>query len=135
MLSGNELEELVFQLFMDLEANVIVNGEQLRITLSKDMKELKLSTIVFHGDDFVPLSVRKAIKAKSIFNISLITTQLAIDESNHDVRLEFTQNLDESGFEGFEEWLEDYFWIASEWRYILEKHGREDLVFVYVNRR
>ncbi len=135
MLSGNDIEELVFQLFMNLETNLVVDGEHLRIRLSNDMKQLKLSTVIFRGDNFIPLSIRRALRAKTIFNISLISTTFSIDEGNHEISLNFSQDLDKSGLENFEEWLEDYFWIAREWRFLLDKYGKEDLVFAYVNRR
>jgi len=135
MLPESEIEEIVFQLFMNLETNIVVDGEHLSMSLSKDMKRLKLSTVIFRGDNFIPLSIRRALRAETIFNISLISTTFSIDEATHEISLTFTQNLDESGLEDFDEWLEDYFWIAREWRFILEKYGKEDLVFAYVNRR
>ena len=132
-MSQDEIDKIISNLIKHQYVVAVINNEPVTFRFSPDFKKIDISVPVFRGGNFLPHSVRRAIYAKTVFSNSTINTRFTVDENNFMILLNFTQSL-ENGFGDFEEWLEQFLWISEEWRNILERYGREDLVFVYINK-
>lgn len=134
MISENEIDQIIENLIKHQHIEMKIDGEIVVFRFSEGFKKIEISSSVFNGDNYIPKSIRRGINAPSVFPYSFIKTYFTVDERKFQVILNFTRILD-NGFSDFESWLKEFLWLAKEWRHIIEDHGREDLLFVYVNKK
>ncbi|MFT4552093.1 MAG: hypothetical protein ACI9S8_000715 [Chlamydiales bacterium] len=133
MINENQIDQIVEELIKKQYVECIINGELLVLRFSEGFNKLHITASVFDGGNYIPESVRRGVKAKSLFPRCNIQTFFTLDEKKFQVVLNFSTNMDE-GFGEFSEWINDFIWIAKEWRFLLDRYGQEDLVFVYASK-
>lgn len=133
MVNKDQIDQIVEQLIKKQYVECIINGELLVLRFSEGFNKLVISTSVFDGGNYIPDSVRRGVNAKSVFPQCNIRTFFTLDEKKFQVVLNFSTDMDK-GFGEFSDWVHEFLWMANEWRFILERYGKEDLVFVYASK-
>lgn len=134
MLLENDLKRIFKQLVNDDVAYVQVGESDITIHLRDGASKLVLVVPVFIGDDFIPKSVRECIKHKAPFSQSYIKTNFSIDEKHFRIMLSYVGKMEDLNHSTFKDLLEEFGWLADEWRSFLEDHGKQDLVHVHVKK-
>jgi hypothetical protein len=134
MIIDDNLDQAITQLFSRNEATIATRLGVLQVSLSEDMNTISMKIPVFKDESYIPKSIRRAINADAIFPQTYLSTSFVVDEGSFSVLLYASANIEQSGFQDLENFLKDFVWEADEWFRILEKYGKEDLVFVYVRK-
>lgn len=130
MLLESDLRKLFSQLMNHDQAHIDLSGTDITIRLF-DSSKLSLTAPVYNGGNYIPTSVRKCVSQKSPFHAG-IKTNLSIDEQKYEVDLNYMGRLESINSEGFSQLLEEFSWLAGEWKLFLDEHDRNDLVHVKV---
>lgn len=132
MLVEKDLKLLFKKLFQDETAHFTVGGSDILIRIFDHASKLSLSTQVYFGGNFIPKSVRACVEqqssSQSPFSKSNMSTYLKIDENNFQVILNYLGKFDHLHSEYFKMLLEEFSWLADEWRFYLDEHDKQDLV-------
>jgi hypothetical protein len=131
MLIEKDLKKLYQQLLQEDVVHVEIGGTDVTLRVFDNASKLALSTAVFNGGNFIPKSVRNCISQKAPFP-SDIKTYLTVDEGHYQILLNYLGTLDYLHQDSFRSLLENFSWIADEWRLYLEEHGKNDLIYVRV---
>lgn len=131
MLIEKDLKKVLQQLLQNDVVNIDVGGGfSITMRIFDNASKLALSTPVYHGGNFIPKSVRNCISQKAPFNSESIKTYLTVDENRFQIFLNYLGTLDPVQNESFKGLLEDFSWLADEWRLYLDEHDKEDLIYV-----
>ncbi len=129
---NNQLKHLFQQLIKDDMAQIELGGSNITIRVLDHASTFSLSTPVYFGGNFIPKSVRHCLSQKTPFPQTGIKTNLSIDEANFKIYLNYFGALEHLNGDKFRELLEDFSWLADEWRFYLDEHDKNDLVHVRV---
>lgn len=132
MIVEKELKKIFNQLVHADAAQISVGGFDIKIRVFDDASKIALSTLVYVGGNFIPKSVRTCITQKPPFHRSLLNTSLHINEEKFEIDLNYLGRLDNINKQSFIDLLEEFSWIAEEWRLFLDEHDKNDLVHVRV---
>jgi hypothetical protein len=132
MLLEKDLKRLLQDLIVSERAEIKVEGIEVSVRVFTDGSKISLTTPVYVGGNYIPKSVRRVINETPPFNPIFIKTFLKIDETHYQVILNYLGNFDSLTHDNFKSLLEDFGWLAEEWREFLEEHGKNDLVPVRV---
>ncbi len=133
MLVTKELKKVFQQLLQEDVANINVGGSNITIRIFDKATQFSLSTEIYFGGNFIPKSVRNSTATKqSPFVRSNIKAFLTIDENAFKIYLGYMGRLDNMNNEAFRLLLEDFSWLADQWRIYLDKHDKNDLIHVRV---
>lgn len=134
MILEKDLKKVFKELVNKEVSKIALGASDITIRLF-DSSKLSLSTQVYHGDNFIPKSVRNCISQKKVFPDSFsMKTSLSIDEENYQVFLNYLGHIDSLDDENFRNLLEEFNWLADEWRLFLDEHDKNDLVPIHVKR-
>ncbi len=128
MLLESDLRKLFKQLMNNDQAQIALFGTDITIRMF-DSSKLSLTAPVYNGGNYIPSSVRKCVSQRSPFH-SDIKTNLVIDENKFEVDLNYSGRLESINSEVFSHLLEEFSWLAGEWKHFLDEHDRNDLVHV-----
>lgn len=133
MLIEKEYQKLVHELLTHERAQIFLSGSDISVTIFDHSTKLSLATPVYFGSDYIPKSVRQGITQSPPFEKNQnIRTFISVDEENHRVFLHYlgtTETLNSSKFTSL---LDNFSYLASEWRIYLDEHDKNDLVHVRV---
>lgn len=132
MIIEKELRKLIHQLVKEDVAHITLGGSDVLVHTFDNSTKISLSTIVYFGGNFVPLSVRKCLSSKPAFENGHLKTTLALDEEHFQITLNYVGGLDHLNKRMFIDLLEEFSWVADEWRLYLDEHDKNDLVHVRV---
>ena len=134
MLLEKDIKKLFQQLLIDQQVHFIVDGTDVNIRIFDHASKLSLSAPVYHGGNYIPKSVRSSLSKKMPFSTQYehIRTYLTVDEDNFRVFLNYLDRLDHLNNESFRMLLEEFSWIANEWRLHLDEDDKQDLVHIFV---
>ena len=130
MLIEQELQRLFTELVQFDRTEIELGGEVVTITTFDNGSKFLLSTPVFKGDDYIPQSVRRCLSEGLQISEVSIRSFPKIDEEQFVVYLHYLGVTSGLNPVKFKELLEEFAWIADEWRYILDEHGKRDLIHV-----
>lgn len=134
-MSQHEISQVIGRLKRDKSAQIDIYGSPVSIGLFEEAHKVFLSTVIFHGINFIPLSVRACLNKKDApIHQSVIPTYVSVDESSCSVKLNYIGNHDSINPQSFDHLLDEFCWLAEEWRSFLDEHGRQDLIYVYHKR-
>lgn len=134
MLAHKELQKVYQNLLSQNYAQLFINGSDITLTIFDDSSKISLTTPVYFGGNYIPNSVRVAIKKHPPFEkYQSIKTSLTINEDDFRIFLNYLDTTEALNNEKFTHLLEDFCHIAEEWRIYLEEHDKEDLI--YINNR
>lgn len=132
MIIEKELKKLYHELLKQDVAHISLSGSYVTIRLLDETSKLFLSTSVFHGENFIPKSVRKCISQKFVDPRARLRTYLTVDENNFQIVLNYLGSLHSLDNQELKDLLEEFSSCADRWRDILDDHGKNDLVYVSV---
>ncbi len=132
MILETEIRKVFNQLVQTDLAQIKVGGIDVLIRVFDNASKISLSTPVYTGGNFIPKSVRNCLLQKSPFRSNLIKTSLSVDEGKFEIFLNYLGLLNTLNNESFKELLEEFSWLADEWRLFLDEHDKHDLVYVHV---
>lgn len=132
MLLEKDLKKLFGQLLHNDVGVITLGNSDVKIRVFDNASKVSISSMVFSGGNFIPSSVRKSISHKAPFqDKSTIKTSLSLDEDNFQVGLHYLGSLEHLDNRSFKEVLEEFGWLADEWRLYLEEHGKNDLIHIH----
>lgn len=132
MLLERDLKKLFHQLVHEDIAQISLGNSDITVRVLDGESKLTLTTPVYFGGNFIPKSVRNCLSQKSPFNQATIKTSLSVDENNFLVYLNYLGSLDNLNRKGFSDLLEEFTWLADEWRLFLDERDRNDLIHIHV---
>lgn len=131
MLMQNDLKKLFHELAKNEIAHIDLGGSNITMRMIERASTFALSTPVYHGGNFIPKSVRECLSRKAPFaQVGMIKTNLSMDEPNFRIWLNYLGSLDHMTGEKLKAVLEEFSWLADEWRLYLDEHDKRDLVHV-----
>lgn len=134
MILEKDLKKLFQQLIHEEAAQIVLDGFDISVRIFDHASKLSLMTTVYNGGNFIPSSVRKSLSQKTFVKkeLSSIKTTLSIDEKRYQINLHYLGGLENLNNQKFKELLEEFSFIADEWRLFLDEHDKNDLVHVRV---
>lgn len=106
-----------------------LDGADIQVQLLSGPK-LRLATPVYRGGNYIPDSVREALKRKHFRHTTSISTFFYIDETHFAVWLHYVGLWDGLTTEKAKDLIQEFGSIASKWRGYLDEQDRNDLVRV-----
>lgn len=132
----NEYRKIFQQLMQDSVAQITVGGINITIRIYDNARKFSLVTEVYFGGNFIPKSVRDCISKQPKFSKEspkdLIKTYPTMDEKNFRIYLNYLGLLEGMNNESFRVVLEEFSWLAEEWRLFLDENDKHDLIYVRV---
>jgi len=133
MIIEKDLKKLFHQLDHDDIAHISLGSSDVTVRVFDGASRITLSTPVYHGGNFLPKSVRHCTSQKlTLLNPIQIKTSLRIDEENFRVILNYLGDLGGLTTIQFKDILEEFSYLAEEWRLHLDENDKNDLVHVRV---
>jgi|688.fasta_scaffold03877_8 hypothetical protein len=130
MNTHSQIKAVFHQLAQGDIAQIELGGSNITIRVLDRDSTFSLTTPVYFGGNFIPKSVRHCLSQKAPFAKEGLKTQLSIDENNFKIFLNYLGSLDHLNGEKFKNLLEEFCWLADEWRFYLDEHDKNDLVHV-----
>lgn len=131
MLVQNDLKKLFHDLAKNEMAQIELGGSSITMRMIERASTFSLSTPVYFGGNFIPKSVRECLSHKAPFTqVGMIKANLTMDEPNFKIWLNYLGSLDHMTGEKLKAVLEEFSWLADEWRLYLDEHDKHDLVHV-----
>lgn len=133
MLTSNELKVLISGLYANKVTQFSLAGSTVTLQVNGKGSPIHLSAPVYWGGNFIPLSVRAAIKKKPPFDERVIETYLKLDEETFQIEIHYKGGLDAAKPEVFGALMDEFGFLVDHWKEWLDEHDKNDLVYV-VNR-
>jgi len=130
MLIEQEVQRLFTELVQYDRTQIELGGEVVTITTFDNGAKFLLSTPVFKGGSYIPQSVRHCLSKGLQIGDGSIRCFPKIEEEQFTVYLHYLGVTRGLNPDRFRELLEEFAWIADEWRYLLDEHGKRDLIHV-----
>lgn len=128
------INQILQQLYFFERAEIDMgHSESVHIQLLDNRSKIKMTTIVYIGQDYIPNSVRNCYQEKAPFPNQLHTF-LILDEEQYKIFLNYEGELERLNEENLNGLLEEFNWQAEEWRLYLDENDRNDLIHVRVSR-
>lgn len=133
MLVDKDLQKAVAQLMEGNQIHLSFDGSDINLRVVDEASKLVISTSVFYGGNYIPMSVRKSIGEK-LSNHSEIRTFLTVDEQHYQVNLHYLGHAHTLSHHHLKDLLEQFGSIAEKWRVYLNEHGKNDLIYVHKHK-
>lgn len=133
MIVERDFRRLVHQLIHEEVAQISIGNTEVTVHVFDNATKIFLSAEVYFGGNFIPKGVRDSLTKKPHFTSGPhVQTYFTIDEENFRVVLDYLGGLDHLNKRMFIDLLEDFSWLADEWRLFIDEHDKNDLVHVRV---
>lgn len=130
MLMNKEIRKIFSDILHNKHVELSLMGSV--ITAEPEEKNIHLSAPVYWGGNYIPQSVRECLKQRLPYDHSTIRTFLTVSEEKFEITLNFMDELSSLKAEDFMVILEEFSYLANEWREWLDRHDKNDLVYVRV---
>lgn len=130
MIVEKEFRKLVHQLVKEEIAQITLGNSQVTVHVLDKSTKIFLTSQVYFGGNFIPKSVRNCLTGTPEFEKGHLKTYLTVDEENFTVTLNYLGGLDHLNKRMFVDLLEEFSWLADEWRHHLDEHDKNDLIHV-----
>ncbi len=130
MIVEKELRKFIHQLVKEEVAKINLGNSELTVHVLDNTTKIALSSTVYFGGNYIPKSVRQCLTRKPSFEIDHIKTYHTLDEENCNITLNYLGGLAHLNKRMFVDLLEEFSWLADEWRLYLDEHDKNDLIHV-----
>lgn len=130
MLIEKEFKNLLNQLSKSNVAEVKLDGCSLTVHIFDQASKFSLATTVYYGGNFIPKSVRNCLISTPPFTKNHLKSYLTVDEPNFQINLNYLGGVAHINKRMFIDLLEEFCWLANEWRNYLDEHDKTDLIHV-----
>lgn len=134
MLVDKSFKHLVHQLLNGQVMHVSFGEFALTIHYVDENSKIVITTPVFNGGNYIPPSVRCSISHRGPGFHSKIRSYLTVDEGHFQVVLNYLGQAENLKQDELKLLLEEFNYIAEEWREYLEQHGKNDLIRISVKK-
>lgn len=132
MIIEKDLKKLFSQLLHEKSARIDVSGSNVTVKVTDHGDKLTLSTPVYSGGNYIPKSVRDSLKENTPFKKYVIDTFLSVNEGKYEVVLNYLGQTESLNAQVFINLLEEFGWLAQEWKIFLDERGGNDLIYIPV---
>lgn len=108
-----------------------LHGWELSIACSIE-EGLCIETSIYQGEHFIPFSVRAATHSTPTAIHSSLKVSLILDEETSQVILHYAGNAEDMLAARFNDVIEEFSWVAEQWKNYLDERSRGDLLHIYV---
>lgn len=131
MILDSDIKKLFKHLHDRNSAQIRLMGSDIWVTTDHH-SNISLLTEVYFGGNFIPKSVRTCITTKPPFDRDAIPTSLSIDEEHFKIFLKFHEKMENLNQRMLIDVLEEFSYLADEWKLYLDEHDKNDLVYTRV---
>ncbi len=128
----NEIDKILKKLLMSRQLEVELGDSTISMQVVDDGVKLLLSSQVYNGGNFIPLSVRHCVQNSKYKNRYALPTYLLVDEKKFQISLNYIGLTENLKAENFINLLNEFTRQADEWRHYLDENDRNDLVHIPV---
>ncbi|MEI8365512.1 MAG: hypothetical protein WCF65_03750 [Parachlamydiaceae bacterium] len=132
MIIEKEFRKLVHQLVRQEVAKITLGHSEVIVHVLDNASKVSLSSLVYSGGNFIPKSVRECLNNIKLLESEHIKTYLNVDEETFSITLNFLGGLQHLNKRMFVDLLEEFSWLADEWRLYLDEHDRNDLIHIHI---
>lgn len=125
------IRDLIEELKLKQRIRITFKGNEIFLEMKEDGDRIHFLTSVFEGENYIPPSVRNAIKQKVPFMDNFFKAYLTIDEAQFKVLLHHDEPSQTASTDLFSQ-IDRFSFLAEEWRDFLDRNGKGDLVPVRV---
>ena len=130
MLLESDIKKIFSDLIHHHSAEISYAGTTLSLKIWED--KLSLTAPVYWGGNYIPKSVRECIRKKPPFDEGVILTTLHLNEEKFEITLAYQGSNLQLNKSRFVDLIEEFSFLANEWREWLDQHDKNDLVHVRV---
>jgi len=130
MIVEKDLRRLLHQLIKEEVAHISLGTSDIVVHVFDQDTKISLAANVYIGGNFIPKSVRYSLSQKPQFIAQHLHTSFAVDEENYSISLNYLGALEHLNKRMFVDLLEEFSWLADEWRLYLDEHDKNDLIHV-----
>lgn len=126
------VQKLLHNLVLRESSIIVISGIEILVRLNNRGEEILLSTPVYNGGNYIPNKVREAVANKKLIKSELMNIELITDEDKFEIILQYKDRADHLDLRKFKEDLEEFAWLAEEWRFRLDEEDHNDRLHVRV---
>lgn len=106
----------------------------IRCGINLETENLLFSTILYSSNSKIPENIRERANAKIVFAPGVPKAKITIHEESQVIYLNFEEHLEQVNYSRFTEQLDEFAWLAKEYKEILNEKLCSKLTFAYINR-
>lgn len=133
MITDEQIPSIMETLMNDGFMMVIIEGLNVRLRLWNDGQIVGLSTPVYCGENYIPPSVRGALKQPLAVKSDRYQASFKLDEKACCILLECQGTWAETAAD-LKLMLYEFTWFACEWKNWLNEKGKGDLLPIYLKK-
>jgi hypothetical protein len=131
MLLEHDINRLLTDLLEKKRGEITLHGISLHLRLDEVSScKFHVTTPVFHGDNYIPHSVRRGLKEVPQFAKQALHTDFLVDEERYLVILQHNDTLAGQTKQDLYGMLSDFCQLANDWIAYLDQQGKNDLIHV-----
>lgn len=134
MIVEKDLRKLLNQLIKEEIAKIILGNSEITVHVLDNSRKIFLSSEVYFGGNFIPKGVRQCLSHKPTFETGHLNTSLSVDEENFKISLTYLGGLENLKKQMFVDLIEEFGWLADEWRLYLDERDKNDLIHIHHRR-
>ncbi len=130
MLVEKDIQQILSQLASGDSISIPFDGSDITIRTVDNASKLLLTALVYEGGNYIPNSIRYCLSRKSPFFHPSVLTFLTVDEQHFQIKLNYLGHAPTLNNYSLKELVEEFGIIAKKWRFYLDEHGKNDLIYI-----
>ena len=137
MMTGEQekIDEILHHLTVREKVNVLTDHAPIELRQAAGQSHISLKTEIYRGDNYIPKSVRDALKNRQLCPFSHLATFFTIEENVFTITLNHIEEVQPVDSSHFEEVLHEFHDVAEKWRLVLNERDRNDLIYIHSRTR
>lgn len=130
MIEEKQLKQIFRELVDHEWVEMNLQGNPVSIQILDNASKLMLTAPVYTGSNYIPKSVRKSISEAVPFDQHMIRTYMHVIEDQYKIILHYLGRVEDLNHNNFHQILEEFCFLAEEWREFLDRHDKNDLIHI-----
>lgn len=126
----NYHQKFIDELLHKEVADFDVGGFTVSVYVLENGHALHLKTSVYNGHNYIPPSVREGLNSQPPFSYGALSAKLTLSEESFQIHLNYRTELSSFESHKFFNLLDEYSWLAHQWRDFFDDQDRKDLIYV-----